>query len=193
MGDAPSWFGDVAGDTAGDADSDGAGSSRKLFGSVNAARGALDTAGGMGGVDGVYGGAGTLSGASRRAASEVLHAIHAFNASLASDHGAVYPSRLMASDGSLSAATVGLLNDSRVRATMRAMAQDVSANLAADIAAAQATSAARGADTEITIHIGRIDVTALRAPAARPVKAPAASATAMSLDTYLSRRQRSGS
>jgi hypothetical protein len=62
-----------------------------------------------------------------------------------------------------------------------------------DIAAATTSSnASNTADTEITIHIGRIDVTAVRAPAAKPARAPSAVATAMSLDTYLSRRQRSG-
>ncbi|WP_420227265.1 hypothetical protein [Pigmentiphaga litoralis] len=150
--------------------SSGAGSSRTLSASTNEARGAFDAANGVQG-DG-------------RATSNV----GGFGEAGVLGHHAVYPTRLLTSNGSLSTSTVSLLSDTRVQATVRAVARD----MAAGIAAAQAASAAPGTDTEITIHIGRIDVTATRAPAARPVKAPAQAATAMSLDTYLSRRQRSG-
>lgn len=188
----------------GNAGADGSGASRTLSGVMNAARGGINRAGGAEGFDGVDG---TLSGASRRAASDVFQAIHAFNATLANDHDAAFPSRLMASSGSLSTSTVGILKDSRVQATVRAIAQDMAADMAGaqaaqsaalsnsfatSLATSLATSSARGADTEITIHIGRIDVMAVRGPAAKPVQTPAAAATAMSLDTYLSRRQRSG-
>ena len=167
---------------------------------MNAARGGINRAGGAEGFDGVDA---ALSGASRRAASDVFQAIHAFNATLANDHDAAFPSRLMASSGSLSTSTVGILKDSRVQATVRAIAQDLAADMAgaqaaqsaalsSSLATSLATSSARGADTEITIHIGRIDVMAVRGLAAKPVQTPAAAATAMSLDTYLSRRQRSG-
>jgi hypothetical protein len=105
-----------------------------------------------------------------------------------SARGAVYPPRLLASNGSLSTATISGLADPRMQATVRAIAHD----LATDIAAAHGPSNAHGAETEITIHIGRIDVTAVRAPAVKPGQATGASATAMSLDAYLSRRQRSG-
>lgn len=150
--------------------SSGAGPSRTLSASTNEARGAFDAA------DGVQGDGRATSNAGGFGEAGVL------------GHHAVYPTRLLTSNGSLSTSTVSLLSDTRVQATVRAVARD----MAAGIAAAQAASAAHGTDTEITIHIGRIDVTATRAPAAWPVKAPAQAATAMSLDTYLSRRQRSG-
>jgi hypothetical protein len=129
-----------------------------------------DAAGGGQGVDSIW------SGADDHAA---------FNPSA---RGAVYPPRLLASNGSLSTATISGLSDPRMQATVHAIAHD----LATDIAAAHGPSSAHGTETEITIHIGRIDVTAVRAPAAKPAQAMAASAAAMSLDAYLSRRQRSG-
>jgi hypothetical protein len=128
-----------------------------------------DAAGGGQGVDSIW------SGADDHAA---------FNASA---RGAVYPPRLLAPNGSLSTATISGLADPRMPATVRAIARD----LATGIAAAHGPSNAHGAETEITIHIGRIDVTAVRAPAAKPARAPAAPPMAMSLDAYLSRRQRS--
>ena len=150
--------------------SSGAGASRTLSASTNEARGDFDVA------SGAQGDGRAMSNADGLSASHV------------SGQHAGYPTRLLASNGLLSTSTFSLLSDMRAQATVRAVAQD----MAAGIAATQAGAAGRGTDTEITIHIGRIDVTATRAPAARPVKAPAQAATAMSLDTYLSRRQRSG-
>lgn len=59
-------------------------------------------------------------------------------------------------------------------------------------ASAQRTPAAAESATEVHVHIGRIEVTAVQAPAA-PRPAARGGPQPMSLDEYLARRERSGS
>ncbi|MDO9598369.1 MAG: hypothetical protein Q7J47_11680 [Azoarcus sp.] len=59
-------------------------------------------------------------------------------------------------------------------------------------ASAQRTPAAADGPTEVHVHIGRVEVTAVQAPAA-PKPSARSGPQPMSLDDYLARRQRRGS